>query len=402
MVRLKRFGIYSAIIGLLMALAVNVLAAPKKGVTRGTYQIIQESNKASEQGQFDEAIKKLQAWLKKVDGLPYDTAMLQQHLAFAYLKIDNAKAAYENAESALQSEELPDAANHNLRWLMAQLAYMLEDYRDSIVQAKHWLKEAQPNKNVGQAHFLIGYSYYQLSDFQAATAHLEQAVQLKNPVPLDWQRLLLATYLETKHFQKAEKVLQQLIVLQPQSAMWWQYLVGVYLEQEKYDQALATLVAADHDQSVQDRYFMQMVQLYDHRGIPVKAAKRLQQAIEEGRLAKTHKHYKLLAHFWFNAREFEQAKVALSKAATLSETGQEDLLLARLYIDDYDWKQAVPLLQKAIRKGGLKSPGRAQLMLGVSAYHTQQKELARRALLKAQKTPNLQKEANYWLAQLSL
>jgi tetratricopeptide (TPR) repeat protein len=252
---------------------------------------------------------------------------------------------------------------------------------------------------LAKAHFLAGFSYYQLKQPRAAEKHLEQAIALVKKIPDDWRRVLLAVYLDGKQYRKAETVLHSLIQSEPDNRSWWSYLVLAYLEQDKEDKALAALVLAHHRSRLDTDDLMRIVQLYSSNGIPEKAARLLQNWLKAGRLEATPKTYKLQFELWHFACERGPALQALEKAASLADNGEDYYLLGCLHFERNQWQQARHALQRALQHG-VKEKAKAQYLLGVAAYNCGDPHTAQQAFEKASKNPQLGKVVAYWSDKL--
>ncbi|WP_319380861.1 tetratricopeptide repeat protein [Thiomicrorhabdus sp.] len=379
--------------------AVHAVAG-EKGLSPSVYEHLQNAMALSKSGENRQAISSLKALLGEIDKEPYAKAIVEQQLAYAYLKTDNYSKARAFGRSALNSGELPPEAVHGLHWLLAQLAFQQDDYSETIRYAGLWVENESSGK-VGKGLFLIGYSYYHLDQYRNAASRFEAAIKSEKSPPVDWQKLLLASYMQSKNYAKAEGLLRSLIERQPKTLLWWEYLVGIYLQRDKEDKALAALVLAYNHHRLKSEDVMRMVQLFDYRGIPFKAAELMQKSIDEGRFSASYKNLQLLGQLWLNARERKKALETLTKAAALSKKGRDDLLIGRLHMENGQWKEAVGAFRRALSKGGLKDRARTKLFLGITAYYDGQFKLARTSLTSAGKVPALRKEADYWLAKLA-
>jgi tetratricopeptide (TPR) repeat protein len=252
---------------------------------------------------------------------------------------------------------------------------------------------------LAKAHFLAGFSYYQLKQPRAAEKHLEQAIAKVKKIPDDWRRVLLAVYLDGRQYGKAETVLHSLIESEPDNRSWWNYLAVAYLEQSKEDKALATLVLAHQRSRLDADDLIRIVRLYSSNGIPEKAARLLRKWLKAGRLEADRKTYKLQFELWHLACERDPALRALEKAASLADNGEDYYLLGRLHFERNQWQQARHALQRALQRG-VKEKAKAQYLLGVAAFNYGDPHTAQQAFEKAEKNPELGKVVAYWSDRL--
>jgi tetratricopeptide (TPR) repeat protein len=366
-------------------------------LSRGTHLKLQEASKLTEAGKARQAIRTLRLLEGELQEKDYELAMVRQYLVYAHMAAEEPAIARDIAIKLLKGGQLPTEAAHGLNWLTAQIAYQLEDYDACIHYAQQWIAaESTPS---AKAHFLAGYSHYQLKQLRAAEKHLEHAIALVKEIPDDWRRVLLAVYLDGKRYRKAETVLHALIEREPHNRSWWNYLVAVYIEQGKEDKALAALMLAHHRSQLDTNDLMRIVQLYSSNGIPEKAARLLQGWLKAGRLEATHKTLRLQFELWHLACEHGPALQALEKAASLTDNGEDYFLLGRLYFERNQWQKARHALQRGLRHG-VKERAKAQYLLGVAAFNCGDPHTAQQAFEKASKHPELGKIVAYWSDRL--
>lgn len=384
---------------LLLALSIGipVPAAQGAGLSRGAYLKLQEASKLTEAGKAREAIRRLQLLERALQQKNYELAMVRQYLVYAHMAAGEPAIAQAIAVKVLKSGQLPTEAAHALTWLAAQIAYRLEDYRACIHYVEQWISaESSPS---AKAHFLAGFSYYRLKQPRIAEQHLEQAMTRVEKIPEDWQRVLLAVYLDGRQYHKAESVLHALIKREPDNRSWWNYLVAVYLQQDKEDKALAALVLAHCRSRLDTADLMRIVRLYSDNGIPEKAARLLRDWLKEGRLEATPNAFRLQFELWRLACEHGPALQALEKAASLSSSGEDYLLLGRLHLERNQWQPARHALQRALFLG-VKEKTQAHYLLGVAALNCDDPNTARQAFEEASKNPELEKVVAYWSDRL--
>jgi tetratricopeptide (TPR) repeat protein len=384
---------------LLLVLSMGLAVPAVQGgmLSRATRLKLQEASKLTEAGKAREAIDRLHLLEGALEGRAFELAMARQCLVYAHMAAQEPAVARDIAVKLLQGGQLPAEAAHALAWLTAQIAYQLEDYGTCLHYSEQWIAEERSPS--ARAHFLAGFSCYQLRRPGAAEKHLEQAISLVKEIPDDWRRVLLAVYLDGKQYPKAETVLHQLIQSEPDNRSWWNYLAVAYLEQEKEDEALAALVLAHHQSRLDTDDLIRIVHLYSSNGIPEKAARLLRDWLKTGRLEATRKTYKLQFDLWHLACEREPALQALEKAASLADNGEDYYLLGCLHFERNQWPQARRALQQALQHG-VKAKAKAQYLLGVAAFNCGDSRTAQQAFDKASTNPELGKLVAYWSHRL--
>jgi Tfp pilus assembly protein PilF len=90
----------------------------------------------------------------------------------------------------------------------------------------------------------------------------------------------------------------------------------------------------------------------------------------------------------------------MKTAARLADDGRGYVDLARTYMSLLRWEEAEKSLQQALKKGGLRDPAGARLMLGMVQFNQKNFRDARRSFADAGKTAKTEKLARQWLAYL--
>jgi len=373
----------------------------KKGVSKATYDTLQKVNQLLDDGKDAQAIVQLEGLLIKVQEKPYELAIVQQQLSFTYLNVDNYRKSMTAAKASLDTRELPDAAQHNLYWLLGQLLYQEEQYAESIEYSQRWVSVQASLAEKAKGQLLIGRAHYNLKQYTPAARFVEKAIHHAKPAPFDWNKVLLAIYMDSQQYRKAEKLLLSMINTQPKEEIWWQYLMSVYFELGKEKKALSALSVADKifDLTFQDTE--RLMQMYDYVGMPYKAANMMQRGLDEKQQKPTHKNLRRLAQYWLNAREYTKAIEVLTRAAKLSKVGKDDLLIAQLYMEQSEWKKSVVAFEEALRKGGLTQPAKTQYLLGMAAYNAKLDETAKKAFESAGESQKYESRVDYWLKKIS-
>lgn len=392
--RLLRFCVF---IGL-TALGSLAGHAQEKAVNEETYKVLKEADALLRKGQSEQALRQLRALQNKTADKPYDNAVLQQYLAYAYAGVNDFRAAGQAANAALNSKLLDAGAEHGLRNIAGQAAFHLEAYRESVTHLEQWLQR-EPKADA-EVHYMVAYAAYRANIYRSAIDHLEKAVTLKNSPPAEWIQLLLSLYVERKDYSKAEPLVKRLIADSPDKREWWLYLSGLYAQQNRHDMALSTMMLAYYIGEVRQEDIVHLVKFHAQQGYPAKAARLLETEIENNRIPRNYANLKLLFNCWHLAREHNQARRILTEAAAMSPNGEDHMLSGRLAMQRGDWAIAKQEFQSSLRKGGLRREAHARLWLGVAAFKSQDGTLARRSLESVLNVADVKKEAAYWLERM--
>ncbi|MGD7034461.1 tetratricopeptide repeat protein [Methylotuvimicrobium buryatense] len=392
--RLLRTGF---LVGLTLFSALAV-QAQEKAVSEETFKVLKEADEALRKGQSEQALRQLRTIQSQVAGKPYDHAVVQQYLAYAYSGANDFRGARQAANAALNSKLLDADAEHGLRNIAGQAAFHLEAYRESVTHLDQWLQR-EPRADA-DIYYMVAYAAYRANMSRSATRHLERAVALKKSPPAEWIQLLLSLYVESKDYSKAEPLVKRLIADSPNKREWWRYLSGLYAQQNRHDRAISTMMLAYFIGEVRQEDVLNLVKFHAQQGYPSKAARLLETEIENKRVSRNYENLKLLFGCWQLAREHNRARQVLTEAAAISPNGEDYLLSGRIAMQRGDWTIAKQEFQKSLRKGGLKRKAHARLWLGIAALKSQDETLARHSLEAVLNVADVKQEAAYWLKRI--
>ncbi|MGH8512060.1 MAG: tetratricopeptide repeat protein, partial [Gammaproteobacteria bacterium] len=274
-----------------------------------------KAREAMDKGRHAEALSILKALMPKVAGNAHETALTEQSMAYAYLGLKRYGDAIDANEAALARRALPRDVTHALRYNLAQSYIQIENYRKGIASLQAWLTDEK--KPSADAHYLGAVCHHHLRQYEAALAHMKQAIAKVKEPHEDWYLFMLSLYFECKRYADAAPLLKNLIAKHPRKTEYWRYLTDVYLISKRDGEALATLKLAYAQDMLEERDLIRLAQLYLHRNIPYSAARLLDKEIQRGRIARTAQNLELLGNSWAMARERKRTIGALQEAAAL-------------------------------------------------------------------------------------
>ena len=376
----------------------EVSGEQKYTVTQSTYQQLSKAREAMDKERYAEALGILQELLPRVAGNAQERALTQQSMAYAYLGQKRYREAVDAIEAALARRALPRDVTHALRYNLAQSYIQIEDYRKGLASLQAWL--AEEKNPTADAHYLGAVCHHHLRQYEAALAHIKQAIAMVKHPREDWCMFMLSLYFESKRYTDAVPLLKDLIAKHPRRTEYWRYLTDVYLISKRDAEALATLKLAYAQDMLEERDLIRLAQLYLHRNIPYSASRLLDKEIQRGRIARTAQNLELLGNSWAMARDRKRAIGALQEAAARVRHGKIDLNIARMQMSLENWADAAKSFATALDKGGLKEIDEAQFLFGITCYHEGDKKCAASALQVASKSRRFSKEAQRWLERI--
>ena len=205
----------------------------------------------------------------------------------------------------------------------------------------------------------------------------------KGPTRENWWLLLRAAYFELEEMDKVKEILERLVVEWSKKEYWTQ-LSAFYGQDKQEKEQMAAYQTAYHEGFLEkSSEFVQMAQLYLSVEAPYEAAKLLQKAIDEDKVDKEVKNWKILAQAWFLSGYDEPAIVALREAAKLSDDGELDIRLARSLNNIADYEGCTNSAKTAIQKGDLKRLDESYITLGMCQFEIADFEGAKDAFANA-------------------
>lgn len=370
-----------------------------QAVSKRAFGYIDKAHKLLEQQKYDEVIAILDEMGSSRRLNEHEHALMWQAYGYAYSSQENYPKAVEAFDKCLATNGLPQQAQLNTRYNVAQLYVMLERYDEAIPIFEQWFTEADNPSPA--AYYMLALAYMQNGDLEKALPPAEQAVA-KAEVPKEgWLGLLLSIHLTNKDYVKAIPVLEQAVSLYPKKTYWLQ-LAAAYAALGDNEKSLATYeMAYLQGYLTEDSELVNLAQLYLYNQLPLKAAQVLEKGLADGQVNENARTLELLADSWLHARERQRALAPLARAAKMSATGDVSVRLAQIYLEREEWSRARKALVAGIGKGQLKNTALAQLFLGIASVNEQRWDQAEQALRAAQEDAEYEKVATSWLANLT-
>ena len=333
----------------------------------------------------------------------YEKAQLYNYFAYTYFTLERYQDAIASYEKVLEQPDLPEALETNSLYTLAQLYFIIENYRKAVDIINKWfVLTAKPTEN---AYMLLGQGYYQLEEYANSLVPLKKAyamVRERGDVPRENLLLLLrVNYFNLNDYENMLGVLKELVVRYPKSE-YWLTMAGTYSELKRLDKQMSILEML-YEAGMLERGNQQLnlANLYMLHEAPYKAAVLLDKGINEGKIEENIRNLRLLSQAWLQAKENEKSLPPLIQAAKLSKDGELDMRLAQAYINLYRYDEAVASLREAFRKGDLKRNDQANIMLGLALFETQKFDASIEAFTKASKDKRSRKAAQTWLGYVN-
>lgn len=317
---------------------------------------------------------------------PYEGSRVHQIWSGIEYAEGNYDAARQHLQQAINAGGFNEREVSQAKYQIAQIFMAEENWRQGAAALEEWFRTA-PEPNAA-AYYLLAAAYYQMEDLNKALVPAKKAVEIAAKPQPSWIELLLALYLTREEYDEAVPLLERLIAMEPDKKNHWLRLSSLYQQQEKYPQALAALqVAYNAGFFEQESEYVRLSDMLRFNEIPFRAARVLEQAMEDGHVAKTSENYERLANCWIQARDFNEAIPPLRRAAEMSNNGDLFMRLGQVHIQREQWAEAERALRQGLDKGNLDDEGQTNLLMGIAIFNQERLGDAREWFNRASRDP---------------
>lgn len=294
---------------------------------------------------------------------PYAQAFAHQLQAQIYYDQDKSDQAIAEYRKAIDLDALPNAAQFQIIYAVAQLQVQDEKYQDALSTLDQWQKLT--GKESADELALKANAYYRLDQFQPAVDTMKKAISLSDKPNDSWTQILMASYFELNQYDQAAQLVQQQLTKDPTNKKLLNQLATIYIQGDKPQQALDLLAKAKSQGLIttNDDY-LQLAKLQAAADKPKDAAATMKEGFAKGALQPTFDSYKLQGDVCTQAEDDACAIDGYSKAAPFAKDGNVDYQLGYLLFYSNRSKEAIDALNRAISKGSLRQEGEAYLLRG--------------------------------------
>ena len=324
------------------------------------------------------------------------------HAFLSYAREDYA-GSLRYYEQVIAQPDIPLAMEINTRFTISQLYFVQEKWQQGIDALLVWFEmNEKPNAT---AYVLLAQGYYQIKRYDLALENVETAIgmhEAEGKLPKEqWYNLARFLYFDKEDFDSAIDVLNTLIIYYPKKQYWVQ-ASHLYGEKKDETRQLALMEAA-YEQGFLDRSseLVTMAYLYLSAEAPYFAGSVMQKGFADELVDDKSKNYELAGSAWAQAREVSKSIPMMEKAAAKSDEGELYVRLGNVYLDGDQFTKAADSVQKGLKKGGVKRPDQARLVLGMSYFNLGEYDKARKAFRDAGKDERSEKYARQWIAYVT-
>jgi tetratricopeptide (TPR) repeat protein len=333
----------------------------------------------------------------------YELANVYNLFAFLSYATEDYAQSLRYYEQVIAQPDIPLAMEINTRFTIAQLYFVQEKWQQGIDALLVWF-DLSEKPNAG-AYVLLAQGYYQVKNFDLALKNVETAIDMheaEGKLPKEqWYNLARFLYFDKEDFDSALDVLNTLIIYYPKKQYWVQasHLYG----EKKEEQKQLALMEAAYEQGFLDRSseLVTMSYLYLNAEVPYFAASVIEKGFDDELVDDKSKNYELAGSAWAQAREVAKSIPMMEKAAAKSDEGELYVRLGNVYLDGDQFAKAADSVSKGLKKGGVKRPDQARLVLGMAYFNLGEYNKARKAFRDAGKDERSEKYAKQWISYVT-
>ena len=325
---------------------------------------------------------------------PFEQAQIDRFLGNLYaIEAQYAKAS-QHLVAAIGSDQLSAVDHAQALRLRADLALQQQQYAEAISHYQQWLDFT--GGELADVYLRQAQAHYQLKQYAQMIAPLERAIALSPKPDKNAYLLKLASYYERQLYPQALTVLEQLVAHFADDKRWWVQLGMLYLYTGDQGRALATLEGAYLAGLLSsENEIRTLIQLYAHNGIPHRAARLQQQALDKGLLAADETNLATQARYWLAAKELQQALRLYQQLAAASGNGEYARQAGQIQLQLQEYAAAIASFEQAL---ALDAKPQGPIYLDIARAHLQREQLveAYRWVIKARQQPQSAAVAGQW------
>jgi len=358
---------------------------------------LQAAQALSKSGKHKEALGKV-AEAEAVSGRTafenYTIQRTKGSIAAAAGDNDTAAKAF---EAVIASGKAPAGENLKMMQAVAGLYYRAKDYPKAATWAARYQKEGGNDPSM---RTLLVQSYFLNNDCAAVSKAVGESDNGRRASEEELQ-ILANCYLKQKDNQGYVSTIERLVVNYPKKEYWTDLLNRVQKKNgfsDRFSLDIYRLKMATGNINTANDY-LEMAQLALQAGFPTEAKKIVEKgyaagALGTGKDAERHKRLKDLADK--TAAESLAARAQAEKEAAADKSGNALVSIGYNYVTEGASQKGLAFMEEGLKKGGLKRPEDAKLLLGVAQIQGGSKSRAVQTLRTVHGTDGAADLAKLW------
>lgn len=349
-----------------------------------------------------EQLKQAEAFAKKT---PYDEHIINEIAAMAYLRSGDHLAEAEKAFEALVDDGLTEASEMPIRLKgLAQLNYQLKDYNKAVQYGERAIKEGHEDDDID---VIVGQAYYVKNDYQGSIKFqqdlFDREVKAGRTPSEQSLKLWVSSCANLKDSVCTINALQKTVAYYPTHESWQQLLYSIAQDKAANQSDRITLqlyrLMSEVDVMQGPGDYLEMAQIALAQGSPGEAQHILEKGNQKGLFSDTRNKdaSQRLMQSAKEAAATDQASLPkIEKDADAAPLGDKDVGVGFAYLGYGQYDKASSLLEKGLKKGGVKSEPEARLLLGIAQLKAGHKDEAVQTFQAVKGDPTLERLATLW------
>jgi hypothetical protein len=386
------FGVSSAVLGVHSAHGADAPKGPQ--ISRSIAKEMIAAQKALQANQFADGLKSLED-AQAVAGLTaFDHKTIDELKAFAYIKLNNYKAAQQAYEDAIATgAATPEEVGRYTRAVF-QISYTDKEYAKAIEYGKKLVDSDAANADT---YAIVTQAYYLQKDCKNAVIWSDKSIAYARKagnVPAENLFLFkLQCAFDSSDTPATIAALEELIRLNGKSD-YWNKLLRFELQDEKDDRMILMIyrVMYNTNSITQGSNYIEMAQLLgDAPALPGEAEEVLEKGIASGLIPPEQKDRVTRLQNSFKQRADTDRKDLPQFAAEAGKSGSGELSvkLGEVYYGADDYQNAVTAINQGLQKGQVKHLDEAYVYLGLAEEKLKNIAEAKKAFAQLKTLPNL-------------
>jgi tetratricopeptide (TPR) repeat protein len=363
---------------------------------------LKEANDDIKAHKYSDAIAKLKGAEAMSGKTPGDQYIIDQMLAFSYIKTQNFPEAAKAMEAQLDSGMTPQSEQPTLIKELATIYYQTKNYDKAIDYGNRAIKGGFADE---QIRTIVGQSYYLKGDWKD-TAKFEEGLvdsQIKaGQTPTNEELMLIYSACVKMQDEACQtRAMEKIVTYYPKPDNWAQLLYAVRKETSGNETQLMQTYRLMFDTDVlkDPSDYTEMAELALDAGSPGEAQKVLEKAFSRNVFTDQRskdRAQRLLDSAKKRATSDQATLPKLEQEANAASTGDKNVAIGRAYLGYGQDDKAVDQLSKGLTKGSVKNEADARLTLGIAQLKAGHKDDAVKTFHAVKGDPQLEKLANLW------
>lgn len=348
--------------------------------------------------QWGEAEKQLKGSFARACSEGFEHSEVNRFLGYVYYAQEKYPQSIDTYLKFINEPEADEQKRTDTRYTVAQLMFLTENYSGAAKQLEAWMREAAVVARDGKV--LLARCYYNLGRKKNALSLVEEVMKeskQEGQIPKEsWLNFQWVLYYENERYKDAVGVNRVLLTEYPKIKYWKQISAMFGALEESKREMLALDLTYRQGGLDKEKQFVALAYQYMAADIPMRAARMLSQAMEDGYVEKNQKNLEVLGAAYQRAQEYKLASPILEQAAKMADDGNAWSRLAGVYLNLNENEKALVASINALSKGGLKRPDLAWMNRGTAEAALHCYSDAASSFGRAEKFDKVQKGAANW------